>query len=140
MARHIHHLNISPSNIWNLAQNKPSLILDDLRRIGVDNEDAATILIARGVTKWLACHRDIIKLKDVIKKELSSLYEQIGNRSILRGTDEYLIAKGRMKALEEVRASLRGICHSPRLRSPDNDTRFNKIFTSLTRKPTHVTK
>jgi hypothetical protein len=117
-------LDVCAENIWQYEQNKPSLVISDLYRLaGVPRHITARVLMARGVYKWLACRRDLIRAKDEWRDELTLLYRAIQDREIRRGTPEYYEARGRIKALEEARRTIRAICHSERWRAPDCDPR-----------------
>ena len=117
--------SVSPSNIWEYRQNRPSLIIKDMRELGIKETTTAKVLMARGVYKWFACRRDIIKLKDNIRDELARNYRAVERKEVRRGTKEYHRLRGYTMALEVIRAHLRKICHSERWRFPDND--FNSI-------------
>ena len=118
----LHPLDVRPDNIWQYAQNKPSLICRDLEDLAdVPQEVTAKVLMARGVYKWLAVRRDLILLKDEWKDELTRLYRAIENREVVRNSPEHHRMVGRMKALEECRAQVRELCHSERWRCPDID-------------------
>jgi len=84
--------------------------------------------MARGIYKWLAARRDIIKLKNLWRDALTVFYRAIESQEIVRGTPEYHRARGTMIALEQCRAQLRSICHSPRWRFPDNDPRARDLI------------
>lgn len=108
---------VNPSNIWTYKQNKPTLVVRDLAQYGVPAAGAYAILMARGVFKWLAVRRDLIKLKDRWKGKLKqALAEQQGN-----GSSSQQYWKGYRKALEECRKDVRLLCHSERWRAPDFD-------------------
>lgn len=106
-------LAVSPDNIWCYPQNRMRLVLRDMERFGVPQEITRRVLLARGVYKWMSCRRDIIKLKDNLKVEIRGLHEL--SRVIPRGRERDMLM-ARLHALEEVRAELRGICHSERWR------------------------
>ena len=97
-------------NIWNFAQNKPSLVVKDIIALypEVNPDDIYEILLRRGVFKWLSVRRDLIKLKNIWKEEITKL-----NR---RKTKE---EKGYYKALIKCRKEIRSFCHSDRWRAPD---------------------
>ena len=116
-------------SIWNCAQNKPSLVVDDLSMIA----DADTIyetLLRRGIFKWLAVRRDLIRFKDSIKAELRTSYPKLGE--LKKSDKDYWILRGRVGALEEVRANIRLMTHSERWRVPDNDSRAQTWFSKRT--------
>jgi hypothetical protein len=105
--------------IWNFAQNKPTLIVSDIvkKYPNVNPDFVYEVLLKRGVFKWLAVRRDLIKLKDIWKEEITRL-----NR---RKTKE---EKGYYKALLKCRAEVRKLCHSDRFRAPDFDNPANEFL------------
>jgi len=119
------HNELTPEGIWNFAQNKPTLVAKDFEELGVPREKSYSILLARGVFKWLAARRDIIKLKNIWRDELSILYIQAQNQ---KGTPEHREMVGRIKAMEMCRKQVRAICHSERWRAPDFDRGAKKFL------------
>jgi hypothetical protein len=112
-------MECNESNIWNFAQNKPTLVVDDIvsRYPEVDPDFINDVLLKRGVFKWLAVRRDLIKLKNTWRDEVSRL-----NR---KKTKE---EKGYYKALLMCRAQIRALCHSERFRAPDFDRKANNYL------------
>ena len=119
---------LNHKDIWNLAQNKPTLIAKDLERFGVPRPVTHAILLARGVYKWLAVRRDLIKLKNEWRDELTGLYIKAQRR---KGTPEHQRILGRIEALEMCRAQVRALCHSERFRAPDFDREANRFLAEL---------
>lgn len=119
-------LEVSPNNIWEYNQNRPILIARDLNYYyGIPIESSLKILMARGIFKWFANRRQLIKLKDNIKRELTDL--QDNQKSLKRSNYElFLQNKGRIKVLTEVRAEIRKICHSQRWQFVDIDETSKK--------------
>jgi len=117
MSNELNPQEVRPSNIWNYKQNHTKLIIRDLEYYGVPPEITANILMARGVYKWFACRKDIIQLKNDIKKRIREIHQQ---RETIAGTVEWHTKKGELKALESVRKSIREICHSQRWRFQDD--------------------
>lgn len=121
--------NLSPEpesarrdNIWSFAQNKPSLVARDLLRIaGVPIDITYRVLVARGVFKWLAVRRDLIKLKNVWRDEITRCLSDLSSAKA-RG-DGFTAARlrGRIEALNSCRQAVRSLCHSERWRAPDFD-------------------
>lgn len=121
-------LEVSQNNIWCYEQNRPILIARDLNNhYGIPITSTLRILMARGVFKWLANRRHLIKLKDSIRKQLSELQS---NQRQLKKTNYclYLETKGRIKALTEIRAEIRKICHSERWQFVDIDKTSQRIM------------
>jgi hypothetical protein len=109
---------LTPKNIWNERQNKPSLIVKDIKNIypDIDEYIIYEILLRRGVFKWLAVRRELIILKNEWKETIKSL-----NR---KKTDK---EKGYLKAMENCRKQVRLLCHSERWQYPNFDS-GSKIF------------
>lgn len=109
-------MKCSKKTIWNFAQNKPTLVVQDIVKEypDIDPEFIYEVLLKRGVFKWLAVRRDLIKLKDIWREEVRNL-----NR---KKTKE---EKGYYKALLMCRAQIRTLCHSERFRAPDFDRKAN---------------
>ena len=122
---------LTPKAIWNIRQNKPSLIAEDLEILGIPKYISYSIMLGRGVFKWLAVRRDLIKLKNLWKDELTNLYHSIANGRIKRGTKEHHKTIGRIEMLERCRAEIRLLCHSERYRAPDFDSGANEFLVRL---------
>ena len=112
---------LNPQEIWNIRQNKPTLIVRDLAAYNVPADAAYSILLGRGVFKWLAVRRDLIKLKNTWKERVTATIERIHKAK--REHDQAALAyqRGYLKAYEECRAEVRELCHSDRFRAPDFD-------------------
>jgi hypothetical protein len=108
------------------AQNKPSLVVDDLAG-HVSAELVYESLCRRGVFKWLAVRRRLIRLKNVWKERIREIYER-ELPGTQRGTVERARLMGELKALEACRAQVRKLCHSPRYQVQDNDRRAREYF------------
>lgn len=106
----------SRKNIWGFAQNKPTLVVKDIceKYPDVEPDFIYEVLLKRGVFKWLAVRRDLIKLKNIWKGEVRDL-----NRK--KNKEE----KGYLKALLKCRAQVRKLCHSERWTAPDFDRQAN---------------
>jgi len=108
------------NNLWQYRQNRPILIARDLEQYGVPKEVTMEILLKRGVFKWLAVRRQLIKLKNKWKEEIRELNRKKTERE-----------KGYLEALIKCREEIRRLCHSERLQAPDNDRhaiRFIETF------------
>ena len=104
----------------NMKQNRPILIARDFQeRYGIPIEETFEILLNRGVFKWLAVRRELIKLKNRWRDRLTTLYRQA--ETMKKGTPEHRELVGRIKALEECRKEIRALCHTSRFQAPDND-------------------
>jgi len=126
------YLNLLTFNgIWSIEQNKPSLIADDLEQHDIPRHLAYSIMLGRGVFKWFAVRRDLIKLKDAWRDKLTALYCLTSKNEVKKGTKEYYKNQGRIEMLEECRADVRALCHSERFRAPDFDDGANKFLSEL---------
>lgn len=112
-------MKCTKSTIWNFKQNKPSLVVNDIIKEypDVNPNFIYTVLLQRGVFKWLSVRRDIIKLKNEMLKELRNLSH--------KKTPE---EKGYYKSLIKWRAKIRKLCHSARWVAPDFDRKANKFL------------
>jgi hypothetical protein len=119
------------ANIWNYAQNKPTLIVRDLEAHGVSKMVTYTILLTRGVFKWFSCRRDLIRAKDRWKVEINRVLSCIKNAKEFRDMERLWWLRGYLKALELCRKDVREICHSDRWRAPDNDDKAFRFLTQL---------
>ena len=124
--------DLTPKGINNIEQNKPCLIASDLAALGISRDTTYSILLGRGVFKWLAVRRDLIRLKNLWRSHITIIIETI--RAAKKDGDEYHHAylKGYLKAYEECRAEIRTMCHSDRWRCPDNDAHAQDFLDRLT--------
>jgi len=113
---------INEKNIWHFAQNKPSLIVNDIckKYPNVEQDFIYEVLLKRGVFKWLSVRRKLIKLKDKWKVEVRNLNRKKTEKE-----------KGYSTALEKCRAEVRKLCHSERFTAPDFDTGANVYLNNL---------
>jgi hypothetical protein len=104
--------------IWHFAQNKPSLIADDLEQY-VDRDIVMASLLRRGVFKWLAVRRDLIRLKNTWKGQITDTLNdmEVSKKEGKHYHRAYL--RGYRTALNECREDVRRLCHSDRWQAPD---------------------
>jgi hypothetical protein len=122
-------LDVKPGNIWQYKQNKPSLIAKDMAEIyGVPPEGTLRILMARGVFKWLAVRRELIKFKirlkaEITRKQVECYFTKKGLPCNNNPASHYRYGyyKGYHDALTRCRNEIRTLCHSERWKAPDND-------------------
>ena len=126
--------NVSKENIWNYKQNKPSLIVKDLKQHGLDEETIYKILLSRGVFKWLAVRRDLIKLKNVWKDRIKATLANIALQKKENNPYKLGYTRGYLKAYEDCRAEIRVLCHSERWQAPDFDKKAIKFLKELEEK------
>ncbi len=107
-------------NIDEEKQNRPVLIVRDLAKHGIPPDIVFESLLRRGVFKWLSVRQDLIRLKDVWKDEITGLNRKKTERE-----------KGYLCAMENCRKQIRALCHSPRLRAPDNDLSARRFLSSF---------
>lgn len=117
-------MKCNKKTIWNFAQNKPSLIVQDIvtKYPSIDPNFIYEVLLKRGVFKWLSVRRDLIKLKNMLKIEIRTLN--------CKKTQE---EKGYYKGLLKCRKYIRKLCHSDRWVAPDFDNKAIKFLIKLQR-------
>lgn len=115
---HMDPLDVSPANIAEYAQNRVSLLVRDFAKLGISPSVTVCILMARGVCKWFAVRRDLIRFKDMLKGEVRQTLAEITQAKATDNHNDLLQARGRLRALEDCRATIRGFCHSRRWRFP----------------------
>ena len=125
-------LEVDKKNIWQYKQNKPSLIAKDIEKLGmIPQQVVLKVLMARGVFKWFAARRDLIKLKERWKEQITLAQQGIkikraelnivSRHSTFADHHDLGYLKGYHAALSECRTQVRVICHSERWRCQDND-------------------
>jgi hypothetical protein len=122
-------VDVRREEIWAFKQNKPTLIAKDLELFyDVPRRSTYKILLARGVFKWFAVRRDLIKLKDHWKSEVRWAITLIHKAKSIKDRRNHWYLKGYLKAKEECRADIRKLCHSDRWQAPDNDRDANRFL------------
>lgn len=113
---------ITRNNIWHYEQNKPTLVVNDIteRYPEVDPDFVYEVLLKRGVFKWLAVRRMLIKLKDKWKGQINRLQARKNPKE-----------KGFLAALEQCRKEVRSLCHSDRWQAPDIDKKAQEYLNEL---------
>lgn len=106
--------------IWSYKQNRPTLVVRDLARL-VPGHLVYSVLLQRGVFKWFAVRRDLIKLKNLWRDRITALNAELRAAKESGHGYEAALLKGKLKAYEECRGEVRALCHSERWRAPDND-------------------
>lgn len=129
---------LTPEKIWNIEQNKPSLIARDLQAFGVPPEATHSILLARGVYKWLSVRRRLIRLKDAWKSRVVETLAKL--KAAKQPCNDYEVGylRGYLKAYEECREEVRALCHSERWQAPDFDRQAQAHLQSLVMFSTEV--
>jgi Leu/Phe-tRNA-protein transferase len=131
-------MRTNPKTIWELAQNKPSLVVKDVLKLSrssffeMTEDRLYQILLNRGVFKWLAVRRDLIKLKDKWKRSVTACLAWKKEFKRTKEWRRYYFVKGYQAALEQCRAEVRALCHSQRWRAPDNDRKAQEWLESQT--------
>jgi hypothetical protein len=113
---------LDSKTISNYRQNKPTLIVKDLEKYGVPGGVTYRILLARGVFKWLARRRDLIKLKIQWRKQTTWVIEMIQSAKAQKNYKRRMYYKGYLAGLEMCRRDIEALCHSERWTVQDNDT------------------
>lgn len=116
-------MNPSKKNIWAFKQNKPSLIVKDItdKYPNVPPDFIYSVLLKRGVFKWLAVRRDLIRLKDEWRYIVRELCEK-------KKTHKEV---GYLNAIVQCRKQVRDLCHSDRWRAPDYDRGANEYLKGI---------
>lgn len=122
-------VNLNRKNIWNEKQNKPTLVARDFELLGIDKNQTYEILLKRGVFKWLAVRRRLIKLKNLWKDEIYRLQKEISKGK--KNKTDIKELKGRIKMLVICREVVRDLCHSERWQAPDFDKEANEFLNRL---------
>lgn len=115
-------MEVQPGNIWCYNQNKPTQVARDLEYLlAVPPDTTYRVLLARGVFKWLAVRRKLMKLKDRWKEEVtdSIARQRDGRWRSKRRTRDW--ERGYRAGIEACRAEVRGLCHGERWQAPDHD-------------------
>ena len=143
MAQIISIFEACSANIWNFKQNHPELVIKDCAKYGAMTAYQLSVvrqsMLCRGINKWLKVRRDLIAYKKMVKHQIVDLMQQVGDLktelsacychtgqvlsedktiydfdhyTIIR--TRYLIAKEKLKTLQKVRATLRGLCNTDR--------------------------
>lgn len=113
-------MKLTRANIWNWKQNKPTQVVRDLEPY-VEPWKVYEILLQRGVFKWLAVRRDIIRLKNEWKERLKMADIEFKEAKEDDAPYHTAYMKGYRQALWECRQEVRALCHSQRWQAPDND-------------------
>lgn len=124
---------LTPKGIWNIEQNKPSLVVRDLAPYAPP-EVVHRVLLARGIYKWLSVRRDLIRLKNVWKDRINNTLSNLRVAKSVHNDYEVGYLRGYLKAYEECRGEIRDLCHSDRWRAPDFDRGANQFLATLTPK------
>lgn len=118
-------LAVSRETVWTYQQNRPSLLMKDFEKLGIPKKTTLRILLARGVCKWLAARRDIIKLKDQwlvdVRLAMTRLRDHKRRQHNQKDRASLMWWRGYLYAMSKCRQEVREICHSERWRVPDFD-------------------
>lgn len=108
--------DVTPDNVWQFRQNKVRYIIRDLAdRFCLDEagkKAVALCLMARGVCKWLHVRRDLIRLKDEWKRDITRRNNVVA--FMRAGTCEHSREAGELAMLVRCREQVRELCHSER--------------------------
>lgn len=109
------------ATIWCERQNQPTLVVRDLERMlapGVRRDVVYESLLRRGVFKWLAVRRDLIRLKNALRGRIT---ESLARQKEKPGPNSRIYERAYRDCLQQVLAEIRSLCHSERWQAPDND-------------------
>ena len=106
----------SRRTIWNFRQNHPELVIRDLREyLGLSEEDldfVRTVLLARGINKWLKVRRDLIAYKKQLRHDIKRV--EADRCALPKGHPRRRGLLEKSKALQSVRATLKTLCQTDR--------------------------
>ncbi len=149
--------DLDRTSIDHFRQNKPSYVVNDILKyfsenfglvLGRDTHDAVwSILLARGVLKWMSSRRALITIKLMLrarirdhqqqiqqKKKVLSKIDNMNRRSMARYGQATAYHLGRLRgslaSTELIYKQIRKICHSMRWQVPDNDLRSTPFWIS----------
>ena len=108
-------------SIWMEEQNKPTLVVKDLA-LYVDSDIVYESLLRRGVFKWLAVRRGLIRAKNKWKLLITN---SINEQKLSKDKRYYA---GFRKGIELCRKDVRALCHSQRWQAPDFDKGANEFL------------
>ena len=109
-------------SLCNERQNRPVLVARDLAAWGVPEAAVMEVLLRRGVFKWLAVRRHLIRLKHQWKAELAYLNKSL---ALSKGYRDLRHLRGRWRLehrmLQRCYGQVQQLCKGPRAQAPDND-------------------
>ena len=111
---------ISKKQIWNYNQNLPDLVVDDLiSELNIeDNENNRdkiySILLKRGVNKWLMVRKLLIRLKKLYQEDIKKCQNDLNEAKRSEDYTRYSNLKIKIRLLYKIREQLKLLCQSPR--------------------------
>jgi len=116
---------VDRERIWNYEQNVPDLIVDDIIEFwykeGFDiyrEEEIRnflySVLLKRGVNKWLFVRKLLIRYKKLLVEQIHEEEKKMKEAKKRKDWKEYYYHKGRLSVLGEVRKDLKLLCCTPR--------------------------
>jgi len=123
----INSIEVTLNNIWNFKQNKVSLMVDLIknRYPEVETDFLYEVALKAGIFKWFAVRRDLIKLKNDLRK-FDTEYCLRRKRKSHKTVERMIEDRGRHKMLIFIKEIIRKLCHSDRWQCPDHDRRANE--------------
>ena len=128
----LHPFKVSPRNVDQYKSSKLSYMFEDFARLGVTREQAAKILMARGVVKAHNIKRGVLRLQLSLSSRLGAGYRAIENgtfkrpnrRRVPQDVRDYYLHLGQLMAIKQVNFELSRIATQSTFRVPDNDPNF----------------
>ena len=111
---------IDKKRIWNYDQNIPDLVVDDLiAELDIEDTDKNrdiiySILLKRGINKWLMVRKLLIRLKKLYKEDIKKCQNDLNLAKKSKNWNEYSKIKIKIKILYKIREQLKLLCQSPR--------------------------
>ena len=112
--------HIEKSQIWYYDQKIPDLVVDDLInnldiKDNIKNRDIIySILLKRGINKWLMVRKLLIRLKKFYQKDIINCQNEIGEAKKSENWKRLSNLKEKIKLLYKIRSELKILCQSPR--------------------------
>jgi len=144
-------IDLDRISIDHFRQNKPSYVVKDIVEyfskayallIGRETNDAVwSILLARGVLKWMSSRRALIAIKLMLRARIRDHQQEIKTKKLCLKEPKHMWPKGSnitsyhlghlrgsLASTELIYRYIRRICHSTRWQVPDNDLRSTPFW------------
>lgn len=135
--REPHPLRVSKKNAENYRQRKISQIAKDLQELtGTDPRITAKVLMARGVPKMFNTKREVVALREAIKRQILAVNTAISDKTIRRPNKKnvpadvkaYYRILGMMEGIDMVKKDLDRILKTKNWQMPTGDEEFAKLL------------
>ncbi len=111
---------VDKKGIYNEKQNYPELVVEDILRLLKESKDPEdvlrdqlySILLKRGINKWLFVRKLLIRLKKKYQHKIREIDQKLKDAPM--DNKKYWKLKGELKAYTEIRKELMLLCNTPR--------------------------